>query len=631
MRALSIGAPRRRLTVVGMVLIAATLLIVSFAPDARAAGGTITATSVTSPADPSFFYDSTYGAYGGFTVTGTTNSTSPAIDAVDIDCYTESAGSYTYQGTLVPNVALDGSGDFTADVTYLEVEQAATYASAAACRLAAVPAGTQPSDLSAFTGPRVLLSQLMPYYSYPSGDMYSYTLLTAQLDAISVLGDAGSYGLSTLNLVPPASLGVASGPTFVNTDSYSGGGLEVDGQQVYPPSYCGYAMSVSATQDPSNGDMTVNEVEPLDISGCGTPVASGITAHRTLQQANGGKLVVITDDFVNADSVRHTITYDVASTVDASPCCGGASTEYELPGQMGFTSYTSGSQPVGTSAPATIYANNPGYAGTTAMGQAAVTYFTAPTGGMVDFNPAQLTLPYTLTVPANGSVSLTIAYASEYTPSDFTADVAGALDIQSAPTVAITSPVGGSSTHSATATVTGLAAAASGIKSVVVNGVGATLSGSGFDASVPLSSGINTITATVTTDSGAIVSTSESVIYDPPGVEPERQGKRIAPLWRPIADTGSAAPAGRRGERLSGRVTAGSGAVSYYFAYGIRGHHYRRSRVLRLAAGRASRHVALRVGGLRSGEAYSYVLVATGRYGHAVGRSRAFKTSDHNR
>lgn len=97
MRALSIGAPRRRLTVVGMVLIAATLLIVSFAPDARAAGGTITATSVTSPADPSFFYDSTYGAYGGFTVTGTTNSTSPAIDAVDIDCYTESAGSYTYQ------------------------------------------------------------------------------------------------------------------------------------------------------------------------------------------------------------------------------------------------------------------------------------------------------------------------------------------------------------------------------------------------------------------------------------------------------------------------------------------------------------------------------------------------------
>ena len=63
--------------------------------------------------------------------------------------------------------------------------------------------------------------------------------------------------------------------------------------------------------------------------------------------------------------------------------------------------------------------------------------------------------------------------------------------------------------------VTGTASAGSGVKSVTVNGVAATVAGGNWTASVSLPKGTNTLTATVTSDDGNTATTSETVAYVP--------------------------------------------------------------------------------------------------------------------
>lgn len=79
-----------------------------------------------------------------------------------------------------------------------------------------------------------------------------------------------------------------------------------------------------------------------------------------------------------------------------------------------------------------------------------------------------------------------------------TASISFGIDA-SPPQVTITSPADGFVTASDSITVTGTASdAGGGISGVTVNGVAATLDGESFTASIPLSSGQNTITATAT-------------------------------------------------------------------------------------------------------------------------------------
>jgi hypothetical protein len=81
------------------------------------------------------------------------------------------------------------------------------------------------------------------------------------------------------------------------------------------------------------------------------------------------------------------------------------------------------------------------------------------------------------------------------------------------PSVGISSPANGAVVGATPITVTGTASANSGVSSVTVNGVAATLSGSNWTASVPLTTGQNTITATATSNDGATAQASEGVTY----------------------------------------------------------------------------------------------------------------------
>ena len=83
--------------------------------------------------------------------------------------------------------------------------------------------------------------------------------------------------------------------------------------------------------------------------------------------------------------------------------------------------------------------------------------------------------------------------------------------VRALPSVAISSPTDGAVVGATPITVTGTAVATSGLSSVTVNGVVATISGGSWTASVPLATGQNTITATATDNHGATTQTSENV------------------------------------------------------------------------------------------------------------------------
>lgn len=694
MHGLQTGARSRRHLLVGVFIAVLCALAWLQAGSARAVisvpSSTITQTAITSPSDPSYFYDPTggaadltTGATSGFTVTGTTNSTAPASDRVDIACY--ASGSFQY--TVATGVALNSSGGFSVFVPYSSMESAGIYwPNGSSCQLLAVPAGSEPKDTSGFTGPRVLLAYLQASYPYPGTNLADYTLVAPQLGATNLYTSAGDCGLTGSYLNDPATFGRIDSETFgcadtvgADVDSQLPDPLQVDGVNAYTPFGAPQAygtlyfdgglpqasISVSASQNPSNGDMTITETDPLFLcpvvmyGGCSTAYQSaGVEEVRTIKQSGSGHVVEITDTFRSVDGQAHTVSIDVQSEqcfLDR-PCnvldyygnyFDPSQVSYQFPGDSGYSTYASNdSKSVGSQAPASIYVErNTQPDGSTAGARGAITYFTPPAAPFSFFDyqeygsssPAtesMLLAPYSLTVPAGGSAQLSYAYSSEFNQSALAGDVQTARDLQSAPTIVITSPSAGSTTDTATVTVAGQVNAATGVKSVTVNGVSASVSGSSFTATVPLTAGSNTLTATVVANSGVTSSTSETVDYSAsttttspsPTITPAVRGWAGA-LWLPIANTGKARRAGRRAEHLTGDVTPGSGAVRYYFAYGIGGRYNRHSRIMRLAAGHTRRRVTLEVRGLRIGARYQYRLVATGEYGHATGRRRTFRVA----
>lgn len=219
--------------------------------------------------------------------------------------------------------------------------------------------------------------------------------------------------------------------------------------------------------------------------------------------------------------------------------------------------------------------------------------------------------PNVITVPASGSVALRYAYSTEFSLAAAQADAQTAQSRFDQATVSIASPVNGATVTSSPVTVTGLVSSTSGTKSVSVNGVAAQVNGNAFSASVPLSKGSDTLTATLSTNSGATASASETITYAP-----------VAP----IAKTGSAIQVKPESSTLTGSVTPGTPPTTYLFEYGTSTvYGILSSTGAALALGPAT-SVSTPITHLTPGTVYHYRLTATNAGGTSNGADLTFRT-----
>jgi hypothetical protein len=113
------------------------------------------------------------------------------------------------------------------------------------------------------------------------------------------------------------------------------------------------------------------------------------------------------------------------------------------------------------------------------------------------------------------AISLLVMFAFAASAKATAQGYAAGAQVEVRPHLTITSPASGTTVTSTPVTVTGTAGGGSGVKSVTVNGVTATVSGSNWTAAVPLTPGPNTLTATMTTTVGSTETASVTVTYVP--------------------------------------------------------------------------------------------------------------------
>ena len=265
---------------------------------------------------------------------------------------------------------------------------------------------------------------------------------------------------------------------------------------------------------------TPNDVWNPNSTDCTAYGSTGVAIKRVTSFTDGGRVQTVTDTYSSTDGAAHALDLEYETDLNA-PTAG-----WELPGESAFSQHSTGdTAPAASTAPGTVYTiddtskapslTNPVGAMTFATPYSSVR-FDNTLWSLYDSGEESALFDYQRTVPAGGSVTITWSYVAGATVAGVQGDAAAARDAMQAPSVAISSPAGGSTLTSSPVTVTGSASAGSGVKSVTVNGIAATLSGDTWSASVALTVGQNTITATATSDAGNTAKASETVTYTPP-------------------------------------------------------------------------------------------------------------------
>ncbi|HZC75832.1 MAG TPA: hypothetical protein VE220_07650, partial [Gaiellaceae bacterium] len=283
------------------------------APAARAA---ITGSQITTPADPSFFVADETTAGPTFAIAGTATGGNPATDAVDIRCY--------YGGTsalVAKNVALKSDRSFSVPAADLNKVLDLT------CRLRAVPAGTNPFDVTAYSGPLIGVGERdsTTVGGGPNnGHLYDYYLYAPQQTAAFDYESLGSCGLNNGYLFDQR-YALATTTFYCNAGLLGGDSatpkrseLQIDGVNAYTPDQAESidanasglpTLTYSYTVDAQTGDLVVHEADPLvtcssatyppTTASCATFVTAGVTDKRTITQDHDGHVSWITDTFTS--------------------------------------------------------------------------------------------------------------------------------------------------------------------------------------------------------------------------------------------------------------------------------------------------------------------------------------------
>jgi hypothetical protein len=139
--------------------------------------------------------------------------------------------------------------------------------------------------------------------------------------------------------------------------------------------------------------------------------------------------------------------------------------------------------------------------------------FTSTTGNFASLHS-------TLQIPANGTASVTRIFAQEMSLTALAPLTTEAEDRLAKPAVAFSAPAEGATVATDTVTVTGNASDNVGVSSVKVNGKTVDLSSGSFSTLVALTPGANTVTAVATDATGNTATATRAVTYTEPVVIP---------------------------------------------------------------------------------------------------------------
>ena len=401
-----------------------------------AAGAAITASQITTPSNPSFFVADEDAGSQTFAISGTTTGGN-AGDKVDVRCY--------YGGTSVKvkgNVPLNSNGAFSVPTAGLNRILELT------CQLRAVPAGTNPADVTPFSGPVVGVGdrETSKVSGGPNnGKAYDYSLdaqqLTGAFDYVS-LGSCGlhngflydpAYANTTVTFACNAGLGRADSPGTPTRSE-----LQIDGADAYAPAQAffinsGGAGLPSLTEthkvDKATGNVVITESDPLvkcssatyppTPVGCATYVTTGVSDDRTIAQDHDGHISWITDTFKSTDGKAHAIDLLWDNNQQFFGASGDSSQlEYQFPGESSFSEHRTGDTvslpPSGGAILVRMHGAADGSIGT---GQGAIVYdrpATAAKFTAVTTLGSEFTLHQTGNVPAGGSTGFRFAYVHDY-------------------------------------------------------------------------------------------------------------------------------------------------------------------------------------------------------------------------
>ncbi len=501
------------------------------------AWATVTTSKITTPADGTLLLDNEVTSPNPtFTVSGTSDGSTG--DSVVIGCPVGTQGGNILFGTL----AVRADGSFSGSVPMEGF--------AGACVLVAVPSGSATFSGASYSGPRVGFGYFhigKIQSGANAGKIWVFGLDFSTMAAHSSVSSIDLCGPFT-QLVGPAAagdgLGFDCGGSFYNSSVFysplgppdlTRADLQVDGQNAYGSYSADQLFSGSAARsgfpgavvsldgfDAATGDAQVTDTEPLvrcspnDVydptsTDCTAFVSTGVSITRVTRWTRAARVATVTDTYRSTDGKQHSLDLLYETDIDTPA-------SWKLPGQSTFTTHNTGDTAgPPASAPGTIYiAHNPAQPPSLTNPVGAMTFGTPYASVRFDntlFSGTEdsALIEYRRTVPAGGSTTITWSYATGQTLAEAQSDAVQAEDAMAPPAISITTPASGGTTVKTPVSVTGTASAGSGIATVTVNGVAATVSGAGWTAHVPLSAGKNTLTATVTSIGRATKTTSEVV------------------------------------------------------------------------------------------------------------------------
>lgn len=579
-------------------------LCVTFVSVVATAGASVSQTQITTPGSPTYLTftetNSTQTGTTTFPIAGTANSTATGTDKVDILCFYGDAGDHV---TLATGVALSASGGFS--TTGHIAGSGSGGLGDRACYLRAVPTGTV-ADSNAYAGP--LLEQgeydqstITGTGTSNDGKLYDYYIRGQGLSAADDFDSAGSCGLDDSYLID-TSLGQTTTAFYCNawfaTSNAPSGGtrsdIQVDGNDAYMPNsveddlfsgadkLAGFpALTDSYSRDPSTGNITITETDPVvrcspggypaTSTNCTSLISTGVELSRTIVESDGGHSVTVTDNWQSTNGASHAIDLLYENDQYFGDSLQGE-IGYEFPGQSAFAAHAAPDAVPLPSGPGTILVKNTAVAdGDPLTGVGAIGYDVAPSQAIfisaAGTDPNNMNLHYTGTVPATGALTYHFVYSTDYSAAAVTSEYLRAEDAFATPTLTL-SPVGSATTTKPTLTVTGTATDLDAVSGVTVNGSPVYVSPAGaFTSVVSLTPGANKLTVIATNAAGNTTTRTATVTYVT-CVVPKLVGKKLSAARSALKAAHCAVgaitrktvrqPTGKAGKHVSGKVLASS-------------------------------------------------------------------------